>query len=208
MKDLALALLAASALLVGSAGALPAPQKTQGGARAFSIRIVIPNQPAAGTAPVNAPPDAVALGGTFTYPADGSIATTQAVSASASTDAGFKTADATGTSEVDALTLFAGEITASRLTVRAVANAAPGGSGGNVRTSAVEGLTILGQPVTAAANARVPLGGWGTAVLLESKLDQSAPKGKTSAKTTVAALDIQLTAAHGGLPAGSQILVG
>ncbi len=207
MKALPLAVLAASALLVGSAGALPAPQKTQGGARAFSIRIVIPNQPAAGTAAVNAPPDAVALGGSFAYPADGSIATTQAVSASASTDAAFKTADATGTSEVDALSLFAGEITASRLTVRAVANAAPGGSGGNVRTSAVEGLIILGQPVTAAPNARVSLGDWGTAVLLESALDQSSPKGKTSAKTTVAALDIRLTVPHGGLPAGSQILV-
>ena len=34
-----------------------------------------------------------------------------------------------------------------------VANAAPGGSGGNVRTSAIEGLIILGQPVTAAPNA-------------------------------------------------------
>jgi murein DD-endopeptidase MepM/ murein hydrolase activator NlpD len=207
MKALPLAVLAAGALLVTSAGAAPAPQKTQGGAKAFSVRIVIPNQPAAGTAAATAPPDAVALGGSFTYPADGSIATTQAVSASASTDAGVKTADATGTSEVDALSLFGGEITASRLIVRAAANAAPSGSGGNARSSAVEGLTVLGQPVTVTPNLRVPLADWGTAVVLESALDQSAPKGKTSAKTTVAALDIQLTQAHGGLPAGSQVLV-
>ena len=57
---------------------------------------------------VAAPPDAVALGGSFSYPADGSIATTQAVTASASTDAGLKTADGTGTSEVDGLSLFGG----------------------------------------------------------------------------------------------------
>ena len=44
MKALPLAVLAASALLVGSAGASPAPQKTLGGARAYSIRIVLPGQ--------------------------------------------------------------------------------------------------------------------------------------------------------------------
>src|SRR5690242_13252662 len=143
MKALPLAVLAAGALLVGSAGAAPAPQKTQGSAKAFSIKIVVPNQPAAGTAAATAPPDAVALGGSFTYPADGSIATTQAVSASASTDAGLKTADATGTSEVDTFSLFGGEITATRLTVKAAATASPGGSGGNVKTSAIEGLTVL-----------------------------------------------------------------
>jgi murein DD-endopeptidase MepM/ murein hydrolase activator NlpD len=207
MKALPLALLAASALLVGSAGASPAPQKTQGGAKAYSIRILVPGLPPAGTAAASAPPDAVALGGSYTYPADGSIASTQAVSASASTDAGVRTAGATGTSEVDALSLFGGEITASRLTVRAVASAAPDGSGGNAKNSAIEGLTILGQPVTPSPNTRIPLADWGTAVVLESALDQSAPKGKTSARTTVAALDIQLTQAHGTLPAGSQILV-
>jgi len=206
-RHLPLAVLAAGALLAGSAGASPAAQATQGGAKAYSIKIVIPGQPAGGTAAVSAPPDAVALGGTFTYPADGSIASTQAVSASASTDTGVKTADGTGTSEVDTLSLFAGEITASRLTVRAVATAAPDGSSGNVKTSAIEGLTVLGQPVTPAQNTRIPLADWGTAVVLEAALDQSAPKGKTSAKTTVAALDIQLTQAHGGLPAGSQITV-
>jgi murein DD-endopeptidase MepM/ murein hydrolase activator NlpD len=207
MKALPLALLAASALLVGSAGASPAPQKTQGGARAYSIKILMPDQPAAGTAAAIAPPDAVALGGSFTYPADGSIASTQAVSASASTNAGIKSADATATSEVDALSLFGGEIAAARLTVRAAADASPSTSGGNVRSSAIEGLTILGQAVTPAPNMHVPLADWGTAVVLESALDQSAPEGKKAAKTTAVALDVQLTQAHGGLPAGSRIQV-
>src|SRR5262245_21926822 len=206
-RDLPLALLAAGGLLAGSAGATPAPQKTQGGARAYSIRITIADQPAGGTAAVSAPPDAVALGGSFAYPADGSVATTEAVSASASTDTGVKTADGTGTSEVDTLSLFRGEITASRLVVRAAASASPKGSSGNARTSAVEGLTILGQPVTVTPNLHVPLADWGTAVVLEQALDQTAPKGKKSATTTVAGLDIELTQDHGGLPAGSQITV-
>src|SRR5262249_60036707 len=108
MRALPLALLAAGALLVGSAGATPAPQKTQGGAKAYSLRIVIPGQAAPGTAAATAPPDAVALGGSFSYPADGSIASTQAVSASASTHAGVQTSDATATSEAGTLTPFRG----------------------------------------------------------------------------------------------------
>ncbi len=207
MRALPLAVLAVGALLAGTAGAAPGAPKTQGAAAAYSIKIVIPGLPAAGTAAATAPPDAVALGGSFTYPADGSVATTQAVSASASTDAGVRTADATGTSEVDALSLFGGEITATRLIVRALANATPDGSSGNSKSSAIEGLTVLGQPVTPALNTTVPLGDWGTAVVLEAALDQSGPKGKNAAKTTIAALDIQLTQAHGGLPSGSQILV-
>ena len=206
-RHLPLAALAAGALLAGSAGAAPAPQKTQGGAKAYSIKIVIPGQPGGGTASVSAPPDAVALGGSFTYPTDGSIATTQAVSASASTDKGVKNADGNATSEVDGLSLFGGEITAARLITRATATATPNGSSGNARSSAVETLVVLGQPVTPAPNLRVPLADWGTAVVLEQALDQTAPSGKTAAKTTVAALDIQLTQPHGGLPAGSQIMV-
>ena len=183
MRALPLAVLAVGALLAGTAGAAPGAPKTQGAAAAYSIKIVIPGQPAAGTAAATAPPDAVALGGSFTYPADGSVATTQAVSASASTDAGLRTADATGTSEVDALSLFGGEITATRLIVRALANATPDGSSGNSKSSAIEGLTVLGQPVTPTQNTSVPLGDWGTAVVLEAAFDQSGPKGKNAAKT-------------------------
>jgi len=206
-RDLPIAVLAAAACLAGSAGAAPAPQKTKGAAKAYSIRIAVPNQPAGGTTAVSAPPDAVALGGSFSYPADGSVVTTEAVSASASTDTGVKAAQGTATSEVDTLSLFGGEITALQVTVRGVSSAGPEGSAGNARTSAVQGLVILGQPVTPAPNLQIPLADWGTAVVLEQALDQSAPQGKTSARTTVAGLDIRLTQAHGGLPAGSQVTV-
>jgi murein DD-endopeptidase MepM/ murein hydrolase activator NlpD len=207
-RYLPLAVLAAGGLLAGSAGASPAPQNTLAAAKAYSIRIVIPGQPPGGTAPVSAPPDAVALGGSFAYPADGSVASSQAVSASASTDRGVKAADGTGTSEVDALSLFGGEITATRIVVRAASAASPDGSSGNSKGSAIEGLTILGQPVTPAPSARLPLADWGMATVLDQALDQSGPQGKTAAKTTVTALDIQLMQPHGGLPAGSEILVG
>jgi murein DD-endopeptidase MepM/ murein hydrolase activator NlpD len=206
-RHLPLAVLGVGALLAGSAGAALAPQKTQAGARAYSIKIVIPGQPGGGTAAVSAPPDAVALGGSFSYPADGSVVVTQTVSASSSTDAGVKTADGTGTSEADALSLFGGEITASRLAVRTVATAGPDGSSGSSNGSVIEGLTILGQPVTPDPNTRIPLADWGTAVVLEQVLDQSAPAGRNAAKSTVAGLAIELTQDHGGLPAGSRIVV-
>jgi murein DD-endopeptidase MepM/ murein hydrolase activator NlpD len=206
-RDLPIAVLAAAACLAGSAGAAPAPQKTQGGAKAYSIRIAVPNQPAGGTTAVSAPPDAVALGGSFSYPADGSVVTTEAVSASASTDTGVKAAQGTATSEVDTLSLFGGEITALQVSVRAASSAGPEGSAGNARTSALQDLVVLGQPVTPAPNLQIPLADWGTAVVLEQALDQTAPQRKTSARTTVAGLDIRLTQAHGGLPAGSQVTV-
>src|SRR5204862_414294 len=89
-----LALLVAVAVAAGSAGAAPSAQTTQASARAYSVRIVIPGQPAQGTPAVTAPPDAVSLGGTFSYPDDGSVVSTQSISASASTNAGVRAAAA------------------------------------------------------------------------------------------------------------------
>jgi hypothetical protein len=56
MKVLPLAALGAAALLAGPAGASSSPQNTQGSARAFSIKIVLPDGPGAGTAAATAPP--------------------------------------------------------------------------------------------------------------------------------------------------------
>jgi murein DD-endopeptidase MepM/ murein hydrolase activator NlpD len=205
---LPLAFLAAGALAAGAAaGAAPTPPKNKAAARAYSIRILIPGQPQGGTAAVAAPPDAVALGGAYSYPADGSIVATQAVSASASTDVGLKRANATGTSEVDSLKLFGGEITATRVVVRASGGAGPDAASASTNGSAITELTILGQPVTPTPNLRVPLADWGAATVLEQTGDQKAPKGRNGARTTMAALDIQLTQPHGVLPAGTRIVV-
>jgi murein DD-endopeptidase MepM/ murein hydrolase activator NlpD len=206
-RRLPLAFLVAGALTAGSAGASSPAQKPQAVARAYSIKIVIPGQAGGGTPSVAAPPDAVALGGTFSYPADGSVVSTGSLSASASTDVGIKTADARGTSEVASLQLFGGELAATRLFVRATANAGPTAGSGSPDGAVISGLTILGQPTPITPNTRVPLADWGSAVVLEQGVDATAPAGRKGARTTVAALDVQLTQAHGVLPAGSQILV-
>jgi murein DD-endopeptidase MepM/ murein hydrolase activator NlpD len=69
--------------------------------------------------------------------------------------------------------------------------------GGEITADAVGGglltnLVVLGQPVTATAGQRVPLADWGSVTLLGPQ----------------AALDVVLTADHGGLPSGSEVQIG
>ena len=74
--------------------------------------------------------------------------------------------------------------------------------------SDIRGLVVLGQPVAVTPNARVPLADWGYATVLEQA---SVPGGSTdqpSFRGFVAVLDVHLTAAHGVLPAQSEIIVG
>jgi murein DD-endopeptidase MepM/ murein hydrolase activator NlpD len=205
---LPLVLVAAGALAAGAAGAAAPAAKSTSSARAYSIRILVPGQPVQGTPTIAAPPDAVALGGAFSYPTDGSIAAAASVSASASTNAGLRRADARATSDVASLQLFKGEISATRLFVRATAAATPTAASGGGGGSLVSGLTVLGQPVAVnQPNQRIVLGDWGTAVALEQRQPEPPRAGRKAARTTIVALHVQLTQEHGGLPAGSQILV-
>ena len=202
-----LALLVAVGLTAGSAGAEPSARTTQASARAYSIRILVPGQPVQGTQAVAAPPDAVSLGGTFSYPDDGSIVTTESISASASTDAGVRTSAARASSEVEGLQLFGGELTAAQLVVRPQASAGPTGASATGRVANISQLTILGQPVVPQPNAVVQLADWGTATLLEQATDDRAPAGRNAAHAVTTALRVRLTLAHAGLPVGSEIIV-
>ena len=188
-------------LVAGSAGAAPGSGAS---ARAFAIKVIAPGQSEVATASVIAPPDAVAFGGSFAFPADGSIVASGPVTASSSASSGA-TATATASSEVSGLTLFGGEIAVAALKVRAVANAKSGQDGtGNLSRSSISGLVVLGQAIDAAPGGRVQLGDWGYATLLV----QAAAPASDGFRGIVTALDVRLTAEHGGLPAGSEILVG
>jgi murein DD-endopeptidase MepM/ murein hydrolase activator NlpD len=202
---------AAAALAAASAGAGAAPpaKRNQAVASAYSIKILVPGQPAAGTPAATAPPDAVALGAAFTYPAaDGSIAATGPLSANASTDVALRSAGGTASTDVSSLQLFGGEISATDISVHTALTAKPKAVTPDLAGQKLIGLVILGQPVTPAPNTTVPLADWGSAVVLEQKTDVTAPKGRTGGHASIAALDIHLTAPHGGLPAGTQIVAG
>jgi murein DD-endopeptidase MepM/ murein hydrolase activator NlpD len=66
---------------------------------------------------------------------------------------------------------------------------------------------VLGQPVTPAANQQIPLGDWGYAIALEQK-GQRVDTPTPGHHDFVTALDVFLTADHGGLPAQSEIQIG
>jgi murein DD-endopeptidase MepM/ murein hydrolase activator NlpD len=112
-------------------------------------------------------------------------------------------ATAAAAAEVSSLSLFNGEITASSISAHAQATATSASATGDTNGSAVDGLVALGQAVGSGGSAT--LADWGTLSTLETSGGGSATSGYQGAVT---ALDIRLTADHGGLPAGSQVLVG
>ena len=189
-------------LAAGAAGASQSASGSGASARSFAIRVLAPGQAGGGTREVTAPPDSVQFGGGFAYPSDGSAVSTGAVTASASANAADASAAATATSQVDSLSLFGGEITASQVVGKATATAKSGKASGDLGGAYVSGLVALGQPVE--PGGRAQLGDWGYLLTL---VQGSAPSAD-GYRGFVTALEVHLTADHGGLPAGSSIVAG
>lgn len=167
-------------------------------ARAFAIRVVVPGQDGASTPTVSAPDDAVVFSGGFDY---NGVVTTGSANASVSA-VSQPSATASASAEVSGLNVFAGEITASSIVARAHANARAGAANGDINGSAVTGLVALGQSVSSGT---VSLADWGSLTAVAGGASGSAATGY---RGSVTALEVRLTAEHGGLPAGTTILVG
>lgn len=195
-----------SILLAGGSAGAAAPAAGAGAsARAYALRIVVPGQRDVVQASVAAPPDAVAFGGAFVYPADGRVVSTGAITASASAGAEEDTAVARASSQVEALSLFGGEITVERVIAQATAEAASGSASGDLSGASLATLVVLGQAVDSATpGARIPLGDWGYAIVL----GQGATPGPSGYRGFVTALEVHLNVEHGGLPAGSAVYIG
>ena len=140
------------------------------------------------------------------WPGDGSAVTASSARTGTRTGPG-STPRAAGTASVRQLALFGGEITAGLVEVNVESSATQEGADGGFGSSRIEGLVVNGQPVEAFANARVELGDWGYAVLLEQAVVQDDADGH-GIRGFVTGMHVILTADHGGLPAGSEILVG
>jgi murein DD-endopeptidase MepM/ murein hydrolase activator NlpD len=167
-------------------------------ARAFAVRVVVPGQAGASTPAVSAPDDAVVFSGGFDY---NGVVTTGSANASASA-VSQPSASASASAEVSDLNVFGGEIVASSIVAEAHANARAGAASGDINGSAVSGLVALGQPVSSGT---VALADWGSLTAIAGGASGSAATGY---RGSVTALEIRLTAEHGGLPAGTSILVG
>jgi murein DD-endopeptidase MepM/ murein hydrolase activator NlpD len=196
-----------SLLATGSAGAeLQSPQPTGASAHAFAIRIVVPGQPGGATPTLNAPDDSVQFSDSFTYgtdPATGSpIVSTGSVNASASALPG-PAAQASASAEVSNLSAFGGEIAAAKIAAGAHAQSRSGAGKGDVNGTVITGLVALGQPVAGVTT--VALADWGSLTTVSGGVIGTPASGYHG---SVTALQIRLTADHGGLPAGTTIDVG
>ena len=175
-------------------------------ASAYGVQVVVAGAGGGSAGAVSAPPDASA-GGTFAYPADGSVAQAGSAAGNAATAVGDR-ATARSSADVSSLSLFGGEITLSSAAARANATAKGEQASGDVSTSSVQGLVALGQAVSTSPGASVSLADWGQATVLEQSSAPTSDAGRPGFRVSVLALRVHLTKEHGGLPAGSEILVG
>jgi murein DD-endopeptidase MepM/ murein hydrolase activator NlpD len=194
--------------VVGTVGDAAPPPGATASARAFAARVVVPGQPGGTTPLVASPPAAQSAIASFSYPGDGSVVQTGAITVStAATSAGAKANSSAG-SDVSAVSLFRGEITADAVSGRAKAAVDDRSVGADVAGANVVNLVALGQQVQTAPGARVQLADWGYLDVLVQGVDTTAPKGLKAQRSFVTALDLHVTADHGGLPAGSEIQLG
>lgn len=200
VKRASVAFVAALLLLTAAAADAGWQQARASGAtaRAYAIRVVVPDQPGAETPTVTAPEDSVVFSGSFDY---NHVVSADSANASASALAG-SSATATASAEVNNLSLFDGEIKASSVIAQAHADARAGAAKGDISGSAVSDLVALGQPVVGNA---AQLADWGSLTTVAGGASGSPATGY---RGSVTALEIRLTADHGGLPAGTTILVG
>ena len=100
-----------------------------------------------------------------------------------------------------------GEITADAVTGETHALASTASASGDIGVTALTTLVVLGQAITPTANQQIPLADWGYAIALEQK-SQRVDTPTPGYHGFVTALDVFLTADHGGLPAGSEVQIG
>ena len=132
---------------------------------------------------VSAPPLASANLGGYRYPDDGSVISFASALTGSRTGPG-SAARAEASASLADVVLFGGEIRIGSVTLRADASATSSGSGGTVSASSLDGVVVLGEPVDAIPNLRVPLGDWGYLVLLEqAELRRSGADGPATGRS-------------------------
>ena len=200
--SLLLGLLAVLAL-TGSTGAPSATTVGTPSAEAFGISVSVPGAGGGTAGGVSAPPNSTG-GGSFAFPADGSIASAASVSTSASGSTGSTQTTASASVQVSGISLFGGEITVGSVTARSTATATPRSASGNTSGSGVSGLTVLGQPVSGST----AYGTWGSVSVLQQSAAPFGARGMKGFQAGVTALVVHLNAEHGGAPAGTDIVIG
>jgi murein DD-endopeptidase MepM/ murein hydrolase activator NlpD len=206
LVPLALGLSLVVVLSVGSATA----SRSENGAtssRAFAVQVAVPGQAGGSAASVSAPPDAVGVGGSFAYPADGSVVNAGSVTSGAFATPG-SSATASASAQVSTISIFGGDVTVSSVTAKSKASANSTGSGADSQGSLVSGLVVQGQALTPGVATQFPIGDWGYVVTLQEGKASLDAEGVRGARAFVTALQVRLTADHYGLPAGTEVMIG
>src|SRR6185295_17741738 len=138
-------------LLTGAGGAGGAGSTAGASARAVAIRVVVPGQSGSEAGSISSPPYHAAFGSSFAYPSDGSVVTTGSISASVASDSGTA-GTATATSQVQSLSLFGGEVTASVVKGAARGSTRGRSASGDFSGATISGLTALGAGVSSIPN--------------------------------------------------------
>ena len=193
------------AVLVAAVAGAAAPAPPATGATAVAVRLVVPGQQQVVALDAVAPPTAVESAA-WSYPADGSLIRIGLASTSVTAQPGAS-AVAQAVADAVSVDLFAGEVVADAVAVRASAAAGSANATGDVGSSSVSGLRVLGQPITASSSQQVPLADWGTLDVLAGAVESAGGKAPSS-RAAITGLRVRLLADHAGLPAGTEIAVG
>ena len=193
------------AVLVAAVAGAAAPAAPATGATALAVRLLVPGQQQVVGLDAVAPPTAVESAA-WSYPADGSLIRIGLASTSVTAQPGASAA-AQAVADAVSVDLFAGEVVADAVSVRASAAAGSANATGDVGSSTVTGLRVLGQPVTASPGQQLALADWGTLDVLVGAVD-SAGGREPSSRAAIAGLRVRLLADHAGLPAGTEIAIG
>jgi murein DD-endopeptidase MepM/ murein hydrolase activator NlpD len=206
LVPVAVALAALVALSVGPASAIRSATNLTA-ARAFAVQAAVPGQPGSATPAVSAPPDSVGVGGSFAYPADGSVISAGSVTYGAFANPG-QPATSSASAEVSTISIFGGDVTVATVSAKSRASANSKASSADSNGSAVTGLAIQGQAVSPGSGTQFPIGDWGYVVTLQQGLTSLDTKRSAGKRAYVTGLQVRLTADHYGLPAGTEVMVG
>ena len=209
LAPVALALAAIVALSVGPASATRSQPSAADltTARAFAVQVAVPGQSGASAAPVSAPPDAVGVGGSFAYPADGSVINAGSVTSGAFANPGSP-ATSSASAEVSTVSIFGGDVTIGTVAAKSRASASAKASSADSSGSGVTALVVQGQPVTPSVGTQFPLGDWGSVVTLQQGLTSLDTKGSKGTRSFVTGVQVTLSADHYGYPAGTSVMIG
>jgi murein DD-endopeptidase MepM/ murein hydrolase activator NlpD len=205
----ALALAAIVVLVVLSGGSASATRSATDltAARSFAVQVAVPGQSGGATPSVSAPPDAVGVGGSFAYPADGSVLNAGSVTYSAFANPGAS-ATSSASADISSISIFGGDVTVAGVSAKARASANSKKSSADSGGSSVTGLVIQGQPVAPGSGTSFPIGDWGMVTTLQQGLTSLDTKRSAGTRAYVTGLEVRLSADHYGLPAGTQVMIG